>query len=364
MWILTRHLARAPWVLAAALAAAPACAPSAPPCPTELAWTVVRAGTGAVHPSLQDRVTIRVTTRTAEGRRVAVLSPAGATEVRLRALAPGWRAALATMVAGDELRLSVPEALGYPGRSGVPHGTLVVDLALDAIAPGPRSLLPGAAWAKPPADARLDPSGIAWTRIRQGVGDHTPSRSAYALIYASDWMPAADTAFTQEDGPPMGVALDGADPAWKAMLVQMRAGERRILWPPGQAGRVVQLELVSFAEAPPPADVAAPPTGATSRLLLRGTGARRPTHTASVEAHCTAWTRDGALLGTTRPHGEPLHFGLREAGRPRVTNPCWAKGLEQMVVGEQRRYWITSQGRALTIDMELIAISPAARAGA
>ena len=116
-----------------------------------------------------------------------------------------------------------------------------------------------------------------------------------------------------------------------------------------------------------PADVAAPPadamltaSGLASKLLAAGTGTRRPRATDSVRVHYSGWQTDGTLFDSSRRRGMPSEFPLDGviAG--------WTEGLQLMVEGEQRRFWIPealayrgSPGRpsgTLVFDVELIAI--------
>lgn len=116
-----------------------------------------------------------------------------------------------------------------------------------------------------------------------------------------------------------------------------------------------------------PADVAAPPAGAArtpsglaSRVLRPGTGTAHPGATSRVTVHYTGWTTDGAMFDSSRTRGEPATFPL-----DRVIQG-WTEGVQLMVVGEQRRFWIPEalayQGRRgapagmLVFDVELISI--------
>jgi FKBP-type peptidyl-prolyl cis-trans isomerase len=119
-------------------------------------------------------------------------------------------------------------------------------------------------------------------------------------------------------------------------------------------------------DIPAPADVAAPPadsvkapTGLSSKILQPGKGTRHPRPTDSVTVHYTGWTTDGRMFDSSVSRGEPATFGVTEviAG--------WTQGLQMMVEGEKRRFWIPEelayQGRQdpkgmLVFDVELIKI--------
>jgi FKBP-type peptidyl-prolyl cis-trans isomerase len=92
---------------------------------------------------------------------------------------------------------------------------------------------------------------------------------------------------------------------------------------------------------PAPPDVAAPPanalrtpSGLASKVLRVGLGSIRPGLRSTVRVHYTGWTTDGKMFDTSYNHGGPVQF--------LVTGviPGWTEGLQLMVVGEQRRFWI------------------------
>jgi peptidylprolyl isomerase len=194
-------------------------------------------------------------------------------------------------------------------------------------------------------------------------------------------------------------------PGLREAVTLMAAGEQRRVWVPeelayqGEEGRpagtlVYDVELISIAppaplpgadrsaegsaegsagaaegapirtEAPP--DVAGPPENATRRpsglasvVLRRGTGAGHPNAASRVTVHYSGWTTDGELFDSSIPRDEPATFPLSRviAG--------WTEGVQLMVIGEQRRFWIPEelayQGREgspagmLVFDIELIA---------
>ncbi len=119
------------------------------------------------------------------------------------------------------------------------------------------------------------------------------------------------------------------------------------------------------APIPPPPDVAAPPadaqrtaSGLASRVLQPGTGTEHPTTQSRVTVHYTGWTTDGKMFDSSIARGAPATFPL---GR---VIPGWTEGVQLMVQGEKRRFWIPEQlayrGRAgapagmLVFDVELL----------
>lgn len=83
-----------------------------------------------------------------------------------------------------------------------------------------------------------------------------------------------------------------------------------------------------------PADAETTASGLTSKLLTEGTGENNPKATDIVTVHYSGWTTDGELFDSSVQRGEPTSFPLNGviAG--------WTEGLQLMVEGETRRFWI------------------------
>ena len=120
-----------------------------------------------------------------------------------------------------------------------------------------------------------------------------------------------------------------------------------------------------------PADVAAPPadaqktaSGLASKVLRPGTGTTHPHHWDEVTVNYTGWTTDGKMFDAS---AEPATFGLDNVIKG------WTEGLQRMVVGEARRFWIPAKlayGESprpgaptgmLVFDVELLDIVPGKR---
>ena len=120
-------------------------------------------------------------------------------------------------------------------------------------------------------------------------------------------------------------------------------------------------------QIPAPPDVAAPPadatvssTGLASKVLSPGRGTRHPRPNSRVTVHYTGWTVDGKMFDSSVARNEPSTFGLDGV------IPGWTQGVQMMVEGEKRRFWIPAalayadnpdapQGM-LVFDIELIRI--------
>jgi peptidylprolyl isomerase len=92
--------------------------------------------------------------------------------------------------------------------------------------------------------------------------------------------------------------------------------------------------------APAPADVAAPPkdaqktsSGLASKILTPGKGKDHPKSTSQVTVHYSGWTTDGKMFDSS-VGGQPITFPLNGVIKG------WTEGLQLMVVGEKRRFWI------------------------
>lgn len=86
------------------------------------------------------------------------------------------------------------------------------------------------------------------------------------------------------------------------------------------------------AAVPPDAQKA--PDGLAWKILKPGTGSIHPTAASTVTVHYTGWSTDGAMFDSSVARNEPATFPLDHviAG--------WTEGVQLMVLGEKRRFWI------------------------
>jgi len=114
---------------------------------------------------------------------------------------------------------------------------------------------------------------------------------------------------------------------------------------------------------PAPVDVAGPPesaektaSGLASKVMTEGTGTEHPTAASTVTVHYTGWTTDGKMFDSSVVRGQKASFPLNRVIKG------WTEGLQLMVVGEKRRFWIPADlaygenGRVkgmLVFDVEL-----------
>ena len=111
-----------------------------------------------------------------------------------------------------------------------------------------------------------------------------------------------------------------------------------------------------------PADAKATASGLKSKVLKKGTGKKKPTATSTVKVHYTGWTTDGKMFDSSVKRKQKISFPLNRVIKG------WTEGLQLMVVGEKRRFWIPADlaygenpgggrpGGLLVFDVELFEI--------
>ncbi|WP_191603218.1 FKBP-type peptidyl-prolyl cis-trans isomerase [Marinomonas algicola] len=112
-------------------------------------------------------------------------------------------------------------------------------------------------------------------------------------------------------------------------------------------------------------DVHTTDSGLQYKVLQEGSGDIHPKATDTVKVHYHGTLIDGRIFDSSVDRGEPISFGLNQviAG--------WTEGVQLMVVGEKRRFYIPSTlaygnsstgmitaGSTLIFDVELLAINP------
>ncbi len=114
-----------------------------------------------------------------------------------------------------------------------------------------------------------------------------------------------------------------------------------------------------------PADAVKTPSGLASKVLAAGTGEIKPSASDTVTVHYSGWTTDGKLFDSSVKRGQPSSFPLDGVIKG------WTEGLQLMVEGEKRRFWIPAglaygespgggrPGGLLVFDVELLKIKVA-----
>jgi peptidylprolyl isomerase len=243
--------------------------------------------------------------------------------------------------------------------------------------------------AAPTADAEKTASGLASKILTPGKGSTHPAKTDLVTVHYTGWTTDGrmfDSSLTT--GKPATFPLDKVIAGWTEGVQLMVAGEKRRFWIPeelaykGKDGRpsgmlVFDVELISFS-APAPKETSSDPTkapedlkptpadakrtdsGLSYKILKPGAGGRHPTATSSVTVHYSGWTTDGKLFDSSYLHHQPATFRLN-----RVI-PGWTEGVQLMVEGEKRRFWIPESlayagngpvNGDLVFDIELIKIN-------
>jgi peptidylprolyl isomerase len=214
--------------------------------------------------------------------------------------------------------------------------------------------------AAPPDDAVCTSSGLCTRVLTPGTGGEHPDAWDNVTVHYSGW--TADGALfdsSHKRGKPSTFPLNRVIPGWTEGVQLMVVGEKRRLWIPtklaynNREGRpkgdlVFDVELLGIEDLPeppkPPAvpdDVAGPPAGAetthsglASKVLRPGSGTEHPKKRSTVTVHYSGWTTDGKLFDSSALRGKPATFRLDGVIQG------WTEGLQLMVVGEKRRFWI------------------------
>jgi FKBP-type peptidyl-prolyl cis-trans isomerase len=262
-------------------------------------------------------------------------------------------------------------------------------MALAAVASAQISIPAPDDVAEPPIDAEKTASGLASKVLTAGKGATHPAKTDLVTVHYTGWTTDGkmfDSSMTT--GKPATFPLDKVIAGWTEGVQLMVVGEKRRLWIPqelaykGKEGRpsgmlVFDVELISFAAPAPketpfdptkapedvkraPADAKRTVSGLSYKILKPGAGGRHPNSTSSVTVHYSGWTTDGKLFDSSYVRHEPATFALN-----RVI-PGWTEGVQLMVEGEKRRFWIPeslaygSTGPVagdLVFDIELIKIN-------
>ncbi|GAA5118356.1 FKBP-type peptidyl-prolyl cis-trans isomerase [Luteolibacter yonseiensis] len=210
-----------------------------------------------------------------------------------------------------------------------------------------------------PADAEKTTSGLASKVLQKGKGEAHPAAADTVTVHYSGWTTDGKLFDSSvKRGTPASFPLNGVIKGWTEGVQLMVEGEKRRFWIPANlaygenpgGGRpggllVFDVELLGIKPAPkPPAvpeDVAAAPesaekttSGIASRVLKKGTGEAHPKATDQVQVHYSGWTTDGKLFDSSILRNEPIVFPLNQV------IPGWTEGVQLMVEGEKRRFWI------------------------
>ena len=285
-----------------------------------------------------------------------------------------------TRVATALLASAVAALAALPGVAAEPAAKPATAAHVPPASPG--SIPAPADVAAAPADAERTASGLASKVLQAGTGTTHPSAASQVKIHYTGWTTDGkmfDSSVPR--GKPVMFPVGGVIAGFSEGLQLMVAGEKRRLWIPGALAYdnstrpgvpkgmlVFDLELIGIVDPPAtPPDVAAAPadaqvtrSGLASKVLQAGTGTVHPKSSSTVQVHYSGWTTDGQMFDSSVVRGTPTSFPLNGviAG--------WTEGLQLMVEGEKRRFWIPSKlaydnapgkpAGTLVFDVELIKI--------
>lgn len=346
-----------------------------------LASKVLKKGTGNKKPGATDIVEVNFFGWDSAGKRVIAPSLQGQSSQKIplsQMQVKGVTEGIQLMVVGEKRRLWIPKELSF--QRGPQSEPLTMDIELIGFEPDPNTA--PAEILKAPADAEKTESGISSIILKASDSKEMPTKDDMVKVHFKGWDATGKYLISSEQRGAIEIPVGNAPlKAWREILPKMKKGEKRRLWIPaamgflqqqGEEDLVFEVELLEITKGEPapetPADVAAAPadaqkttSGLASKVLKKGTGEKKPGPTSRVTVHYSGWTTDGKMFDSSVQRGKPSTFGLNQviAG--------WTEGLQLMVAGEKRRFWIpvdlAYQNRPgkpagmLVFDVELIEIA-------
>jgi FKBP-type peptidyl-prolyl cis-trans isomerase len=238
----------------------------------------------------------------------------------------------------------------------------------------------------PPADAQKTATGLAYKVMSPGSGTVHPTDADLVKVATSFWTKESQEVKPGTFGAPTTPMQMNRImlPGLKEAISLMTTGQKLRVWVPeklafaGAAGKpkgplmvdVVLLDVTAVPVAPadvmaPPADALRSKSGLASKVLKPGTGTVHPKGSSNVTVHYSGWTTDGKMFDSSVLGGKPISFPLDGVIKG------WTEGVQLMVTGESRRFWIPGKlaydgsdrqdapKGMLVFDIELIAIDGA-----
>ena len=232
-----------------------------------------------------------------------------------------------------------------------------------------------------PGDAQKTPGGVAYKILTPASpAGEKPGPNDTVVVHYTGWTTDGkmfDSSVARKH--PARFSLAAVIPGWTEGMQQIGVGDKARLWIPedmaykGKKGApqgmlVFDIELQKVLKAPPvPENVSAPPAdakktekGVSYVVLTKGTGKTKPHSWDKVKVHYSGWTTDGKMFDSSITKERPSEFALDSV------IPGWTEGMQTMVVGEKKRFWIPEElaykgktGRPqgmLVFDVELLEI--------
>jgi FKBP-type peptidyl-prolyl cis-trans isomerase len=195
-----------------------------------LYYKVLSPGTGTEHPGPYDIVVARYTGWTTDGKMFdSSVTRISAVSFPVNRVIAGWGEAVQLMVAGEKVRVWIPQKLAYKGKE--PKGTLVFEIELVSFSPSPLSPPPDVK--APPADATRTRSGLAYKSLKEGTGTTHPRSSSTVTVHYTGWTTDGKMFdSSMERGQPASFPLNGVIAGWTEGLQFMVEGQKMRFWIP------------------------------------------------------------------------------------------------------------------------------------
>ena len=195
-----------------------------------LYYKVLSPGTGTEHPGPYDTVVAKYTGWTTDGKMFdSSVVRNSAVSFPVNRVIAGWGEAVQLMVAGEKLRVWIPQKLAYKGKE--PKGTLVFEIELVSFSPSPLSPPPDVKAA--PDDATRTRSGLAYKSLREGTGTRHPASSSTVTVHYTGWTTDGKMFDSSvERGQPASFPLNGVIAGWTEGLQLMVEGQKMRFWIP------------------------------------------------------------------------------------------------------------------------------------
>ena len=198
-----------------------------------LASRVLRPGSGAARPGATDFVTVHYTGWTTDGRMFDSSRTRNETATfPLNRVIAGWTEGVQLMVAGEQRRFWIPEALAYRGQRE-PRGMLVFDVELISFRPAPVPPVTPTDVKAPPADAQKTASGLFYKVLQKGTGARRPTAASNVEVHYTGWK-TDGTMFDSSvmRGESITFPLNGVIAGWTEGVQLMVEGEKTRFWIP------------------------------------------------------------------------------------------------------------------------------------
>lgn len=206
-----------------------------------LAMKVLEQGSGSDNPSGNDCVNVSFIAWKTDGHLFSTSTSMNDSDLLcLNDGIAGVTEALKQMVAGEKVRLWIPEDLTFheghhhiqhrPEDEEPPHKDLTFDLQLLSIVKAP---LTPSDLKQPPETATKAPSGVSYQVLKTGTGSRHPSANDKVTVHFSCWRGDGRLFESTVTGKhPAQVNLATAIPMWREAVSHMVVGEKTRFWIP------------------------------------------------------------------------------------------------------------------------------------